>query len=296
MNKDTHNIANNYFTLLTEAKKKVSKPIRPPTNKELTDPKKAYTYAETILKDRFPEGEEAIAKDPNYSMYYAYNVLKGKRFPLGEKTILEHPDKYQIANYAKNILKERWPEGEKEVVKNPIAAYHYARDVIEGEWPEAEPYIMKDAAAASNYASALLKRRWIEAEDIIKQNPRAWNNYIENLKKAGYVDEDNEEQDEDVINDPVYYDATTDSTDEIDACLGYASYHKKRWPELEKVLLDNYLLDQAIFYTMEILKKRWPELEEILYDPNNNDPHFNFPHLRKEYEDALKHINYEDED
>ena len=53
--------------------------------------------------------------------------------------------------YARNVIKDRWPEVEPYIMKNPEAAYMYAREVIEDRWPEAEPYIMKDPGVWRHY-------------------------------------------------------------------------------------------------------------------------------------------------
>jgi hypothetical protein len=68
--------------ILGEAKRKV----RPPTEKDLTNPYWANDYARHVLKGRFPEGEAAIATDPYVAYVYARDVLKG-RFPEGEAAI-----------------------------------------------------------------------------------------------------------------------------------------------------------------------------------------------------------------
>ena len=52
--------------ILGEAKRKV----RPPTEKELTDPGLAYLYARDVIRGRWPEGEPAIATSPYYSKEY----------------------------------------------------------------------------------------------------------------------------------------------------------------------------------------------------------------------------------
>lgn len=80
------------------------------------DPQGAYYVANTILKDRWPEAEPYIMKDPLYAYTYAKNVLKRKR----------------------------WPEAEPYIMQSPRWSLYYAYDVIGGRWLEAEPYIMKD--------------------------------------------------------------------------------------------------------------------------------------------------------
>ena len=116
--------------ILGEAKRKV----RPPTEKELTDPGLAYLYARDVIRGRWPEGEAAIATSPEYAYYYAKGVLKG-----------------------------RWPEGEATIAKSPHVAHAYAADVLNGRFPEGEEAIAKDPNAAKWYLEQFpeAKREWV---------------------------------------------------------------------------------------------------------------------------------------
>ena len=46
--------------------------------------------------------------------------------------------------YARNIIKDRWEEGEEIIKTDPCWAYWYARNAIKGRWPEAEETIKTD--------------------------------------------------------------------------------------------------------------------------------------------------------
>jgi hypothetical protein len=84
-----------------------SRSVRPPTKKELTDPRSAFNYAKYVLKGRFPEGEAAIATDDTYYAYeYARDVIGG-RFPEGEAVIATDP--YRAKDYL-----EAFPEAKLE--------------------------------------------------------------------------------------------------------------------------------------------------------------------------------------
>lgn len=72
-------------------------------------PRKAYYYAYHGVKGKFPEGENAIASNAEYSLMYAMSILHD-RFPKGEKEIMKVP-RYSVP-YAIDILKRRWPEAE----------------------------------------------------------------------------------------------------------------------------------------------------------------------------------------
>ena len=95
--------------------------VRPPTKRELTDPEKAYFYAERRMV-RFPEGEAVIATDP-----------------------------YSAVQYAKHVIQGRWPEAEPVIATDPYWAYMYARHIIGGRWPEGEATIAKDPIWAEKY-------------------------------------------------------------------------------------------------------------------------------------------------
>jgi len=68
----------------------------------------------------------------------------------------------QAYELAKNLGK-RVPALEPIILRQPIFAYEYARDVIKGRWPEAEPVIMKDIIKESylvrEYAENVIKGR-----------------------------------------------------------------------------------------------------------------------------------------
>ena len=89
-----------------------------------------------------------------------------------EKLILNLPWESYTAQkayqYAKNILKRRWKEGEKAIGSSPYYAYQYAKFVIKGRWPEAENAILQHPNSAYLYAKYVLKNRWPEAEEKAK--------------------------------------------------------------------------------------------------------------------------------
>jgi hypothetical protein len=83
-----------------------------------------------------------------------------------------------LCNFMSKIIKGRWPEAEKVLIKYPKWIYVICRDVIHGRWPEAEPVIIKDPRFACLYACNILRQRWKEAEPIIKRNNDAWREYV----------------------------------------------------------------------------------------------------------------------
>jgi hypothetical protein len=90
------------------------------------DPWTALYYATKVIKGRWPEGEEAIAKNPIASYKYATEVIKG-RFPEGEAAIATSPaHAWYAVNYALNVIKGRWPEAEKAIA-------HSLKDALEDD-------------------------------------------------------------------------------------------------------------------------------------------------------------------
>ena len=108
--------------------------VRPPTESELKDPYCAYHYATDILKGRWPEGEEAIATNPDWAYHYAGYVIRG-----------------------------RWPEGEAAIATDPYWSYHYAKDVIRGRFPEGEEAIATGPQCAKYYIELFpeARREWV---------------------------------------------------------------------------------------------------------------------------------------
>lgn len=87
-----------------------------------------------------------ILLDFNYAFLYAKDVIKD-RWPELERKIINsdyHPYSWQ---YAKDVIKGRWPEIENKIKDMPEDAYNYALHVIKGRWPEAEPWIKKSLFA-----------------------------------------------------------------------------------------------------------------------------------------------------
>ena len=86
------------------------------------------------------------------------------KFSISKKTPAIEPYILQDANltfrYAAEILKKRWEEGEKLLVKSPYYAYKYSKYVIGGRWEEAEPIISKDPESAFLYARDIIMGRF----------------------------------------------------------------------------------------------------------------------------------------
>jgi len=144
------------------------------SEKELDDIKR-------IFEEESKQYEKKIIKDPVKAANWARYVIKG-RWPEAEPYILKDP--YAAVDYAGYVIKGRWPEAEPMILTHPYAATDYARYVIKGRWPEAEPYILTDLTFAVYYAQSVIKGRWPEAEPNILKDPYTARRYIEWLSSV----------------------------------------------------------------------------------------------------------------
>jgi len=96
----------------------------------------AYRYATEVLKRKWPEGEDGIAKGIENSYFYAKFISEKHgidKFEKGEPTLMKN-GAYAF-HYAKNILKRRWIEAEPYIEKTPHFNNHYKRflEILEGK-------------------------------------------------------------------------------------------------------------------------------------------------------------------
>ena len=78
------------------------------------------------------------------------------------------------------VISKLFKKYEKEILDagNALTIFQYARNIIKGRWPEAEPYIMKDPKWAAAYAVWVIKDRWPEAEPYIEKDTYWWPYYV----------------------------------------------------------------------------------------------------------------------
>jgi lambda repressor-like predicted transcriptional regulator len=87
------------------------------------NPEYSYWYAKEIIRGRFVLGEKSISKKSSLSYYYAANVLENK-FVLGEKEISKESS--YSCDYAVHVLKKRFVLGEK-IIKNSYSQKAYEK-------------------------------------------------------------------------------------------------------------------------------------------------------------------------
>ena len=129
--------------------------------------------AEKRFEDYLLEtGKQKYAQD--HSIEYAKNC--NFRWPELEKIIIDSGKIWDMYEYAKEVIKGRWPEVENYLLNDRWGglseALYYARDVVKQRWPELEKRIMelKNGWAAGQYAVNIMKARWPEMERYILSN------------------------------------------------------------------------------------------------------------------------------
>jgi hypothetical protein len=134
----------------------------------------AMWYAENVAKGEWKPGEKAILKGEDWTAFY-YARAMGRRWGPAEKKILAEKDVVTCFDYADQVIKGRWPEAEKFIIKNPDFALRYAIQVIKGRWPEAEKFIIKNPDFALLYANNFFGGKWEEYEkSIINDTERCY--------------------------------------------------------------------------------------------------------------------------
>jgi len=75
---------------------------------------------------------------------------------------------------------KRIPELEEIILRSPFYTASYAIDVLKGRWPEGEKALLEndDMDALLEYAMTL-GERWLEAEEIFKTEPHFWDQYVD---------------------------------------------------------------------------------------------------------------------
>lgn len=186
---------------------------------------------------------------PELSLEYAQEVVKG-RWPEGEKSIASHAT--SAMSYAKDIIKGRWLLGEQAISRHPIKAVEYAKDVVGGRWPEAEGTIKSSPVAALLYARYVIKGRWPEAESMFSSYPGIAVEYARHVIKGRWP------EGEEAI-------ATS-----VNHSLDYAAnVVHGRVPAVEANIITNS--NFAVEYAIRAIKGRFPQAEGvILASPKDN--------------------------
>jgi len=111
----------------------------------------------------------------SYDFEYAIDYAKNCNFRWVEleRAIIQSNKIWDMYQYAKEVIKGRWPEIEPKLLNDKWGglseALYYARDAVKQRWPELEQKIMehKNGWAAGQYAVVIMKARWPEMEPYI---------------------------------------------------------------------------------------------------------------------------------
>jgi len=154
--------------------------------------------------------------------------------------------------YARFVLKHRWTEGERVILKCPQSAYLYARHVIGGRWEKAEKIIATSPSSSYQYAKRVLKGRFLLAEKCAKQTRTRWDEWDASRYAFYYA--------RDIIKG-----CWKDGEKHIAAggevaCLYAKNFLKARFKIAEDTIV--YSAESAAEYAIFVLGKRWKKAED----------------------------------
>lgn len=93
-----------------------------------------------------------------------------------------------VVEYAQS-LKHPIPELEHVILRDELAIYWYARYVVGNRWPEGEKVLLKgtkpwgpNTFVLNQYAQSVIKDRWPEAEPVISKDVPEWDDYVKHFK------------------------------------------------------------------------------------------------------------------
>lgn len=171
--------------------------------------------------------------------------------------------KYAVQKARKGIKLNRWEM--EDLSKDALWSFQYAKKVLKGRFPEGEEAIGKDPALAFAYAKEIIKGRFPEGEDAILNETDRWGTR-QFLKKyiidvAGVR---NEEFENNIKKEVVKGNEVGLAIEYARKCIG------GRWEDIEPYLVKEDL-GWASQYHTNIHKGRWPQLENrILFKKKRN--------------------------
>ena len=133
--------------------------------------------------------DKLLSKNDYERAKYLYTIavaLEDRLDPKFEKFILVSTKFIKL--YAEDVIGDRWPEGEKAILKilesnnyNQDAiryAIYYAIDILKDRWPEIEPYIVKDSEHLKSYLEFVNNKGYkitvtVRYDDLIDHLERA---------------------------------------------------------------------------------------------------------------------------
>jgi hypothetical protein len=271
----------------------------------------------TIYDDMIGLCVEHLYDDDNYKYikYLSYKKiykLAMKQYDVDPNVAMLNPD--LSLQYAKHIIKGRWPPGEPIIMTDPKTMSLYAELVIKGPWPEAVNLMMTDTCSIYHYYDYIgFDKMPEDAFDLICTSPEYSLMY---MKKVG----GNDRMIKLMLTSPQYackyavellIDKWPEAESIIMQDIEYLAYYVRelyrgiRVPEFEKILFTNAAIafkytfrlgtgriqeaEPAILtnitysclYATEIIRDVWPELDAIILNSTNNDLFYAIDYIRR---------------
>lgn len=159
--------------------------------KSLHGHKDRHDNVPALLQTTISAGKEAtpgqlktIKRSPSLSYWYARHILEDE-WPPGEKAIAT--DAHYAYAYARDVLERPWPKGEDAIATHGWWAFEYTYQLRDQKpWPKGEKAIAQDAKAALGYAKHIIVDKWPPGEKAIATDPRVKNEYNHFLERMGY--------------------------------------------------------------------------------------------------------------
>lgn len=158
---------------------------------ELKNDVSIYYYAKDVMKDRWTDGEKILLENANDSMFsftniiydYANNVIKGP-WPEAEKFIFQDID--LSVNYAVYLTKKRLPiQVENRIANDRNTDYGmlYVQNILKKRWPEFEKNLLKIKKELDDILKTGVNEE--DIEDIVFVNIESnLENYVKEIVKG----------------------------------------------------------------------------------------------------------------
>jgi hypothetical protein len=127
-----------------------------------------------------------IQGNPAKAFSLIKDILDGERIPEIEAIIKE--SSIWAHEYARDVIKGRWPEAEAKIFSDPASGRNYIYKAPKGPCPEIEDSIKDLGWLALHYAMVALKGRFPKAEPAILSNNRS--EYLAFLRRKNYNTKD----------------------------------------------------------------------------------------------------------
>jgi len=188
---------------------------------------------------------------------YEKALKSQKRLGKRDESIIMKDPQY-IYKYAKNVIKERWPEAESNLFRDVEYTYKYVKEFglnlydLNINIKYFTYNLPQNPTAKSVYEWARKHRREVpqKYEKFLKTDPHYMYMYARHISKRRWP-----KRDEKLMLDMVQKDINT-STSRKDILIKYKTMEKWLGEEIEDL----------IRYARFVVKERWPELEEFLVD------------------------------